>query len=132
METEQIKNFRLYKTVPGKPWLTTEGMFLLFDFVHLVKNIRNNWLTEENSELNFKFDDEVFTARWADLVKLYKLEEQAIPNESGIIGLSRLREVAVTPKPVERQRVDMCLPVFCQETCTALNVHPEMQNSLLC
>ena len=36
------KLFKLYKTVPGKPWLTTEGMFLLFDFVHLVKNIRNN------------------------------------------------------------------------------------------
>ena len=35
----------------------------------------------------------------------------------------------MTPKPVERQRVDICLRVFCEETCTALNVHPEMQNS---
>ena len=35
---------RSYDTVPGKPWLTTDGKFLLFDFVHLLKCIRNNWI----------------------------------------------------------------------------------------
>ena len=58
---------------------------------------------------------------------IYKLEEQAVTNESCITGLSRLREVAVTPKPVERQQVDICLRVFCEETYTALRVHPEMK-----
>ena len=33
---------RSYNTVPGKPWLTTNGKFLLFDFVHLLKCIRGS------------------------------------------------------------------------------------------
>ena len=123
------KLFKMFPTVPGKPWLTTSGMFILFDFVHLMKNIRNNWLTEQKGELSFTFDDETYTARWDDLVQLHKLEEQAGLNESGVVGLSKLKEVAVTPKPVERQRVDICLRVFCEETYTALKVHPDMQNT---
>ena len=31
------------------------------------------------------------------------------------------------PKPVERQKVYTCLRVFCEETYTALRVHPEMK-----
>ena len=37
-----------YKTVLGKPWLTADNTYLIYDFVHLFKNIRNNWLTEKN------------------------------------------------------------------------------------
>ena len=70
------KLLKLFTTVTGKQWLTTSDMFLLFDSEHLVKNIRNNWLTEATSELSFKFDDEKFSAKWSDLVQLYKLEEQ--------------------------------------------------------
>ena len=29
-----------------KPWLIKEGIYLLFDFVHILKSIRNNWITE--------------------------------------------------------------------------------------
>ena len=122
------KLLKLFTTVTGKQWLTTSDMFLLFDSEHLVKNIRNNWLTEATSELSFKFDDEKFSTKWSDLVQLYKLEEQSELNESGVAGLSRLREIAITPKPVERQRVDICLRVFCEETCTALKVHPGLQD----
>lgn len=27
-------------------WQTNDGQFLLFDYVHLLKSIRNNWITE--------------------------------------------------------------------------------------
>ena len=27
--------FKRFKTVPGKPWLTEDGQYLLFDYVHL-------------------------------------------------------------------------------------------------
>ena len=37
----------MYTFVPGKPWLTVDGKYLLYDFVHLIKNIRNLWLTEK-------------------------------------------------------------------------------------
>ena len=45
--------FRLFDTEPQQPWLTKGGMYLLYDFVHLLKNIRNNWLTEKMGELAF-------------------------------------------------------------------------------
>ena len=48
---------RSYDTVPGKPWLTTEGKFLLFDFVHPLKCIRNNWITELTGELIYDDDN---------------------------------------------------------------------------
>ena len=34
--------FKKFETVPGKPWMTNNNIFLLFDFVHLLKCIRNN------------------------------------------------------------------------------------------
>ena len=30
-----------------KPWLTKQGIYLLFDFVRIIKSIRNNWITED-------------------------------------------------------------------------------------
>ena len=34
--------FKMFATVTNKPWLTENGLFLLFDFVHLVKRFPNN------------------------------------------------------------------------------------------
>lgn len=62
--------FKKFKTQRNKPWQTTDNTFLLFDYVHLLKNVRNNWLTEENGELDFVFDNKRCTARWSDLVEL--------------------------------------------------------------
>jgi len=45
--------FKIFDTMANKSWLITGEIFLLFDYVHLIKNIRINWLTEESSELNF-------------------------------------------------------------------------------
>ena len=69
------KFFKKFKTVDKKPWLTTDGIFLLFDYVHLIKCIRNNWLTEPDSELTFKKDDKSYTAKWDDLINLFEHEE---------------------------------------------------------
>ena len=122
--------YKMFETVPGKPWLTVDGMFLLFDFVHLLKSIRNNWLTEKTgSELQFTEKEKIFVAKWEDLLQLYHLEKIESGNNSGVRGLSKLTEVAVTPKPVERQRVTTCLRVFCEETLTALKVHPSVNAS---
>ena len=117
----------MFETVTDKPWECIHGYFLLFDFVHLLKNIRNNWLTEKTGSIDFKIEDESFTARWSDLLALYKLESNLTEKNSGIRGLSKLTEVAVRPKPVERQRVSTCLRVFCDETCAALRVHPTLK-----
>ena len=46
--------FKMFDTI--SPWRTKEGKFLLFDFVHLMKNIRNSWITEETQDIEFCVD----------------------------------------------------------------------------
>ena len=42
--------------------------------------------------------------------------------------MSKLTYVVPNPKPVERQMLDTCLKVFCDEIVNALNFHPDMQD----
>ena len=39
--------FKQFDTDPKKPWLSNQNMFLLFDYVHLIKRVGNNWLSEQ-------------------------------------------------------------------------------------
>jgi hypothetical protein len=115
------KFFKLFDTSPERPWYAKKyTFFLLFDYVHLLKCIRNNWLTEKCGELKFVWSGREMIARWSDLVMLYELEKNSLTT------LSRLNHVAVHPKPVERQRVSTCLRVFCDETIAAFNTHEEV------
>lgn len=45
------KFFSLFDTVNTQSWLT-KTVFLIFDYVHLLKNIRNNWLQRKHKDLN--------------------------------------------------------------------------------
>ena len=105
------------------PWRTTENIFLLYDYVHLIKSIRNNWLTEKVHKLKYSDCGLEKTTKWVDLKKLVELENNSI------VKLSKLNEVSICPKPIERQNVALCLKIFCVETLTALKVNPEMQDS---
>ena len=60
-------------------------------------------------------------AKWSHLVKLYQLESQSL------LKLSKLNEIAVAPKPVERQSAPYCLRDLCNGTVTALLTHPGMK-----
>ena len=104
--------FKLFPTVEDKPWLTQDGIFLLFDYVHLIKSVRNNWITETTQELEFKHRKSV--ARWKDLIDLFELEKD------NVAKLSSLTQVAVYPKPIERQKMSTCLKVFNHKTSAAL------------
>lgn len=73
--------------------------FLLYDFVHVMKCIRNNWLTEKCGELQYEFDGCIQVARWEHLKMLYNAESNSL------VKLSKLNEVSVSPKPIERQKV---------------------------
>ena len=66
--------FKRFKTVPGNPWLTEDGQYLLFEYVHLLKNISNLWLTEKMGELQFEENGIIRTAKWSHLKQLYELE----------------------------------------------------------
>ena len=114
--------FKSFDTIPKKPWLTVDGTFLLFDFVHLLKNIRNNWLTEKTGELLFYVGDTQKVAKWSHLRELFKGESESL------LKLSKLNETAVFPKPVERQNVSTCLKIFSDETVNALLNHSCMKD----
>ena len=114
------KFFKSFPTALNKPWVSTDGLFLLFDYVHIIKNIRNNWLTEKSGELIFDDNGTQKTAKWSHLVKLYQLES------GSLVKLSKLNEVVIEPKPVERQSVASCLRVFSDET--GLLNHPGMKD----
>ena len=43
--------FKKMNTVEGKSWLRIDNTILLFDYVHVFKCIRNNWITEKCGEL---------------------------------------------------------------------------------
>ena len=59
------------------------------------------------------------TAKWADIMALHDLEGNRI------VKLSKLTEVSVYPKRIERQRVSTCSQVFCADTLSELKVHPD-------
>jgi hypothetical protein len=74
-----VKMFRRFHTVPDQPWLTTKGIFLLFDYVHIMKNVRNNWITEKCQEIRFKLkhgknDIDFQFAKWEHIRKLWEHE----------------------------------------------------------
>ena len=89
-----------------KPRKTVNNVYLLFDHVHLMKSIRNNWISEKLQELSY---DNGQTAKWEHIKTLYEKEKNAI------VKLSKLTKTAVSSKPIECQNVLLCLKVFCDE-----------------
>ena len=80
---------------------TKDDMFLLFDYVHLLKNIRNNWITEKIQKLSFELNCEQMNAKWSNIKKLHQLEI------NNLVKMSKLSQVAVRPKPIERQKYQL-------------------------
>ena len=87
-----FKMFR--KSFPDKPWLTNDGIFLIFDYVYLLKNIRKNWLAEKTGQLIFIDKGVHKVAQWDHLKALYELEPK------NLVKLSNLNEVSIFPKPI--------------------------------
>ena len=116
------KFFKKFDTIDDEPWRTKDDMFLLFDYVHLLKAVRNNWITEKTQELEFSTNGNKKVAKWEHIVQLYRSEITQLAK------MSKLSEVSVRPKPIERQKVSTCLQVFCEETISALKVHPELRD----
>lgn len=115
--------FNKYKTTPDQPWISEHGTYLLYDFVHLLKNIRNLWLTEKTGQLTYVYEGISRTANWQFLRDIYKLESPVL------LKMSSLTKAAVDPKPIERQRVQTCLQVFCDKTANALLHHPKIEKT---
>ena len=107
----------------SKPWLCENSdIFLLFDYVNVVKCLRNNWLTEKTKRLQYTFNGVTQVAKWSDLVEVKEADSNSL------LKLFKLNDVAVSPKPIERQSVSICLRIFCNKTIAALESHPKINN----
>ena len=64
--------FKRSETVEDKPWLRVDGVYQLYDFVHLLKTLRNLWLTEKTGQLEFVWDGDSHVAYWKHLQDLQR------------------------------------------------------------
>ena len=110
-----------YKLMGGPGKIDHEGvpLFLIYDYVHIFKNIRNNWYTEVTQQLEFTVDGKTYIAYWEDVVNLYN-EDQKTP-----VRLTKLTKIAINPKPLQRQSVPLVCSVFNDKTVTAFKAMKE-------
>ena len=85
--------------------------FLLFDTVHLLKYIRNNWISEKSQLISF---DQNSTASFNDVVDLYNDEKDSI------LKTTPLTQSAVHPSKLQLQNVQHVLKVFNDRVIAAL------------
>ena len=86
--------------------------FLLFDTVHLLKCIRNNWLTEKCQTLTLDHK----TGLFSDVKKLYECEKNSI------LKTSPLTRASVFPSKLQLQNVQHVLKVFNEKVVAALKL----------
>ena len=80
--------------------------FLVFDYVHIFKNVRNNWITVGNQMLSFVKDGKTYVAYWGDVRALYE------ENRNTTQRLTKLTHTAVFPKLLQKQKCTLSLPGF--------------------
>ena len=113
-------NQATYKALggPGKVDLQTIGIsvFMLYDYVHIFKNVRNNWFTEPSKKLTFTVDGKEYLASWKDIETLYNVDK-VMP-----VRLTKLTQASVYPKPLQRHSVPLVCKVFNEKnTCCSIS-----------
>ena len=120
--------FKLFTTTdPQKPWHAvspvdpSKPLYLMYDSVHIFKNIRNNWIDEKLQTLRFVIGEETLEAKWSDLISLYTFE--SLPTASGSktkLKVSTLTKTSLNPTNTEKQKMSLVLNVFSEATTAAL------------
>ena len=89
--------------------------FLLFDTVHLLKCIRNNWISEKCQKISLD-SQSGSPACFADVKELYEAEKDSI------LKTTRLTQAAVNPSRLQLQNVQHVLRVFDTKVVAALEL----------
>uniref|UniRef100_A0A6P7GTB0 Uncharacterized protein LOC114346153 n=1 Tax=Diabrotica virgifera virgifera TaxID=50390 RepID=A0A6P7GTB0_DIAVI len=101
------------------PKFNNENIYLLYDFVHVFKNIRNNWLNKKDTEKTFIFPDFNHSVLRKSFVKdlrtLYQLEINYLTKRA-----YKLNHKSVYPNNFERQKVSLVENIFHETTIAAL------------
>ena len=112
----------------------TRSIFLMFDPVHIVKCIRNNWINQKDTNTTFTFPSidqyfggtltyQVSTATFIDFRNIYKLEQF-----SNAKIAHKLTSRVVWPSTLERQSVPLALAVWDQSTSNAVLLYNQKNN----
>ena len=133
-------NVSLFKSLAGSTSLQltcpnpsdpTRSIFLIFDPVHIVKCIRNNWINQKDTNTTFTFPsiDHYFigtfpyhlsNVSFKDLRNIYKSEQY-----SNAKITHKLTSKVVWPSVLERQSVPLALAVWDQSTYNAVLLYNE-------
>lgn len=107
------------------PVRTSSPLFFLFDSVHILKCIRNNWLGQKDERKCMMFPkfcyngnhelDNIQSAPFSSLHKLYALESQSL-----VKYCYKLTSKALSPTTFERQNVNLVLQIFNEYTIQGL------------
>ena len=95
-------------------------IYFLFDSVHLLKSVRNNWINLKNYIKTFTFPDiddnsVILHASFNHLETMYNLESNSTLKQA-----YRLTYKALHPHSIERQNVRLALKLFDDTTAKAL------------
>ena len=121
------------------PTCPERKLYVLFDFVHIIKSIRNNWLNLKDYDHTFAYPDmqlfpsllnsttKLNEAKFNDIRKLYKSEQHSTMKQA-----HRLSYKVCWPTSLECQNVNLALRVSNESTCAALKIqndlHPDSIN----
>lgn len=94
-------------------------IFLLFDFIHIFKNIWKNWLNLKNLYNTFVFydfeHDSLKYAKLQDVKNIYEMEKDLLTKKA-----YKLNYKSLYPSTLERQKVHLADNVFHQSTISGL------------
>ena len=105
-------------------------IFMLFDTVHLLKCLRNNWINLKDTAKEFVFpyssDSNVIRkACFAHLVTMYHMEKKSIVKEAYLLTWKTL-----FPNSLKRQHVELALKIFDSTNIAALESFGHKNNGL--
>ena len=94
------------------------SLWLIYDPVHLLKNFRNNWISETNQTLSVELQPSgrIVKGAWSDVVNLYQKES------GNILRQCCISHAACYPTSLQRQKVSLVLEVINEKTVAALRL----------
>ncbi|CAH1978417.1 unnamed protein product [Acanthoscelides obtectus] len=112
----------------SNPKSSEKNIFLLFDFVHIFKNIWKNWINLKNLHKTFVCydftNDELKYAKFQHIENIYEKEKCLLTKQA-----YKLNFKSLYPSTLERQKVHLADNVFHQSTISALKCVPEYQDT---
>lgn len=99
------------------PDFPNDYIYMLYDTVHILKNIRNNWINKSDADKTFYFphfnDNKILLACFSDL---RSLESQNFLQKS-----FKINHKSLYPTNTERQSVQLAVNIFDRTTIAALH-----------